>query len=341
MNSDTVPPPLPPHGTTSIPMRKNRRAKSPITVLAMAFLVIVIWNVLWYFSVHGYLSARFKSSALPCRETEPMVRTYLFPKSIAFDGAATNSSMRPSDGRPTVTRLRSVGYDPMNVLGEAYYYFRSSESDCDVEITVEVSDQTLSMDFKPRWGRADPPESVSESWLSSPYVNHKTKTYRIGEDCIRCDDNTFAFRYVTTSGGYGLGLEITEVVSAISFETDSLHYDISRNAYGLGMWVIPCVDEWDDTHLILQAIETTPITPAALDPLREGAQSALHTAPLREGGGAKRRGEYSERRMGRSKGDARNTPPAPVGHSPSRRGAQASSFGIQRTPSTPKDCPNS
>ena len=226
-------------------------ARKHIRIFVVYVLALVSWNLAWYFSVHGILSAKFKASALPVTDQETKSR-YLFRARIAFDGAYTNTFMRLPNGKPTVTELPAVGYDPISVLGNAYHYFRSSDSDCDVEITVEVSNQTLSLDFKPHRTVLNSQGSVFESWLLSP---HKKNTYRIGEDCIRCGDNTFAFRYVTTSGGYGLGQMTTEVISTISFETNCFHYDIKRSSYGLYMWVIPCIEKLDDTHLTMESIE--------------------------------------------------------------------------------------
>lgn len=219
----------------AVPPRKPAM-KIGCTLRASFLLVIaVLWNLAWYATTRAILSARFQGKAVPNPIVGKAEYRYLFPKNY---GLATNAEEVLGRDQLYLERLwATVGYDPTCVLSSALHLFDKFERD--VEVIAEIGDETFSMTFVP---------------LGASTAFHHTPdaVYKIGKDCIVSGTNSFSFRHVSVDGGYGMGLEIHEIISEIAFGEDALVYDVRRSDYGLVFWLVPVARKnKDNSHVAL------------------------------------------------------------------------------------------
>ncbi len=209
--------------------------------------IVVLWNFAWYTIVSAKLASRFQGKAVPHRKADMAECRYLLGRNY---GLNTNELDVADRVERAWARYLVRGYDPTGVLDGAYGFF--NRYDCDVEIVAEASGDALTLTFVPL-EIGNPGDSLS----CSPRADMRQgKTYRIGKDCIASGENAFSFRHVSVSGGYGMGLLISEIVSTITFGEDSMTYDICRSDYGLGFWLIPIARKNESrSHIVLGSME--------------------------------------------------------------------------------------
>ena len=198
--------------------------------LLLLLILLFVWNFAWFYATRAILDSRYQNKFSGQREIENGAYRYLFPKDIR---TATNT-LDIVDARFAV-----LGYDPNGVLNKSFNV--PDSYNCDIEIAVGIHDGFLTIAFVPLE-------------IATAQCHPRCDTYQIGKDCLSSGGNSFSFRHVSFSGGYGMGLGIREVVSTISFDDHYLMYDVFRNDHWLAFFAFPIVRR-DGSHVVLNRMD--------------------------------------------------------------------------------------